>query len=105
MIPDGSRNTNLPGFALTLKPDGNVYAVTVKIRAVCDCITDVHPDTEPNGSLWWLFTIVVGHLLLHLDRKPHGAIDAVKGNEERVTASLHQPTAILVDRWIDQRTP
>src|SRR5215813_1109615 len=105
MIPHDSRNTNLPGLALALKPDCNVYAVTVKIRAICDRITDVHPDTESNVSFWWLFAIVVGHLLLHLDRKPHGAIDAVKGNEERVTAGLHQSAAILVDRWIDQRTP
>src|SRR5690242_9054425 len=105
MITHGSRNTYLPSLALALEPDGNVHAIAVKIRAICNRITDFHPDTEPNASFWRVFTIVVGHLLLHLDRKPHCTVDAVKGHEERVAASLHQSAAIFMDRWVDQHTP
>jgi len=41
-------------------------------------------------------------LLLHLDRAEHCPVDAIEHDQQRVTSGLNEPSAMLVDRWVDQ---
>ena len=90
----------MPGLTFGLEPGGNVYAVTVKIRAVCDHVTDVHANAEANVSFWRLFSVIGRHLPLHFNREAHRAI-AVKGDQEGVATSLNQRATMLIDCRFD----
>ena len=43
-----------------------------------------------------------GHLLLYLHGTTHCPVDAVENDKKRVTSRIDDPTAMLVDGWIDQ---
>jgi hypothetical protein len=48
-----------------------------------------------------LVAIVDWNLLLNFDGAPYGPIYAVERDQQRVTTSLDDPAAILLDRWVD----
>jgi hypothetical protein len=77
----------------------------VKVGTVWDHVTDVDAQTEANPPIWRLVAVIHRHLLLHFDRAAHRAVDAVKSDEQGIPASLYDPTAVLANGWIDQRSP
>ena len=102
MVTHGSRNADSARWALSLEPRRHIHCVAMQISPVGDGITEVNPDTEADGSIGWLISVKNRNLPLYLHSTPHRPIDAVKGDQQRIAAGLHDPTAVFIDCWVDQ---
>ena len=67
-----------------------------------DHVANIDADAEANGAIGRLVAIMDGHLLLHLHRTAHRSVNAVEHDEQRITAGVDDPAAMLLDRWVDQ---
>jgi hypothetical protein len=73
----------------------------MQVRAIGNHVTDVDADPKPDGPVEGLILIIVGQLLLHLDREAHRPVNAIKHDEQRVASGLSNPPAMLADRRVD----
>jgi hypothetical protein len=85
-----------------LQSSCHVHAVSVHVGAVHYYITNVDADAEPDAAVGSPIAIMRGDLLLDLHGTAHGTIDAIKHYKKRVTCGVHDPPAMLRDRWVDQ---
>ena len=65
----------------------------MQVGAVRNRIADIDPDAKADGPIGRVANIMVGNLLLHLDRAAHGSIDAVEHDQQRVASGLNQSAA------------
>ena len=104
MIAHCSRDADPANGARCFQSGGDVDAVAVKVRAVRYHVANVDGDAEADAAIRRLVTIIHRDLLLYLDCAAHRTIDAVEGDQERVTAGLHDSSAVIADRRVDQCT-
>ena len=105
MVAHRARDADTADRTRRLQPGGDVHAVAVQVGAVRDHVADVDADAEADAAVRRLVAVIHRHLLLHLDRAAHRAVDAVERDQQRVAAGLHHPAAVLADRRVDQRAP
>ena len=74
----------------------------MQVSSVSNRVTDVDPDAKANGSIRRLISVVDRDLLLHLHSTAHRPVDAVEHDEQGIAASLDDPAAVLLDRWVYQ---
>jgi len=65
---------------------------------------DTDADAEAHGKVRRLIAVVDRNLLLNLHSATHCAVDAIKDDQERITAGPHDPAAVLLDGWINHLT-
>ena len=101
IVPNWARDADTAHGTRRLQPSGNVHSIAVEVGAVGDCVAHVDTDAEANTTTILLIAIIHRHLLLHLDSAAHSTVDAVERDQKRVSAGLHDPAAMFVDRRVD----
>ena len=69
--------------------------------ALSNRVAKVDPDAKPHSPIWRLVAIMDRHLSLHMDSAAHSPVDATEHDEQRVSAGLDNPAAMLINRRID----
>ena len=101
MVPYRSRDADATGRTFGLKPCRYIYDIAMQISPVCDRIANVDSDTKADSPFRRLVAVIVGHLLLHLHGTAHRPVDAIEHDEQRIAAGLNNPSAMLLDCWVD----
>src|SRR5690348_3031790 len=104
MVTYGSRDTDSAGRTLGLKPYCHIDRISVQIRSVAYRIAKVDADAEAHSKVRWLIAVVERNLLLDLHSATHRAVDAIKDDQERITAGLYDPAAVLLESWPNHLT-
>jgi hypothetical protein len=63
-------------------------------------VTNVNADAEPDSSIWGLVAVMDWEVLLYLDGTAYRPVYAVEYDQQRVTTSLDNSAAMLLDRWV-----
>ena len=102
MVADRSRNADAAWWTFDLKSCRHIDHVTVKIGSIRDRVSYVDSEAEENCPVG-RFAIVIGcDLLLDPYSAAHCSIDAVKDEEEEITASVHDSSVMLSSSRIYQ---
>jgi hypothetical protein len=102
MVAHGPRDAYSFRWANGFEPRSHIHHFPMQIRAIGNGVADVHANAEPDCLIGGSIAIVVGHLLLHGDRASNCTVYAVKYDEQGVARGLNDPSAMLIDRWVDQ---
>jgi hypothetical protein len=72
------------------------------ISAIWNYISEVDAEAKADHPIGGLIAIVGGNLPLHVHGAAHRSINAVEHHEQRITPGVDDPTAMLVDGWVNQ---
>jgi hypothetical protein len=76
----------------------------VQVRAIGNRVAKIDPNAKADGPIGRLLAVMYRNLLLHPDRAPHRAVDAVKNDEQGITTSLDDPANMRFNGRVDYVT-
>jgi hypothetical protein len=102
MVADRSRNADAAWRTFDLKSCRHIDHVTVKISSIRNRVSYVDSEAEENCPVWRWAVVIGCNLLLDPYSAAHCSIDAVKDEEEGITASVHDSSIMLSSSRIYQ---
>jgi len=95
MVADRSRNANAAWRTFDLKSCRHIDHATVKIGSIRNRVSYVDSEAEENCPVGRCAVVIGCNLLLDPYSAAHCSIDAVKDEEEGITASVHESSVML----------
>src|SRR5437764_8779895 len=93
---------DLAGLGQSLKPGGNVDAVTEDVAFVDDDVAEIDADAKANALAFGDVGVTVLHPLLHDHGATHGVDDRGELDQHPVTGRLDDAPLVLSDQRVDQ---
>jgi hypothetical protein len=94
VVSNGASDANSTARALRLKPDRDVYNISMQVTSIRDGVADAYAYPKADGSIRRLAAIPNRYLLLNRDCTSHRAINAVEYHEKGIAAGLHDPATM-----------
>ena len=83
----------------------HVHAIAEDIIPIDHDVAEVYADAKLDPLLLRQFGIAFDHPVLNVDGTAHGLDNTREFHQHAVAGSLHDPSAMLLDFWIDKGAP